>query len=494
MHPLTAAHTLDVEIPGLDELMIAGEWRSSAGSETFDVVSPTTEEVVTTVAAPVQADAGAAVEAARHAYRHGAWPAMSPEERLATVKRFTAGIESRFDALNRAWAVEVGAPIKWGETLNTTVSPMIWGAAFDAAAKLEWEEDRGDALIRREPTGVVLAILTYNGTVSLIGMKVVPALIAGCPVIVKHPPECQLSARLLADAAAAAGFPEGVLSFLPAGTEVTQYLVGHEGVDMVALTGGQAIAKDVVQRTSGRLARTALELGGKSPAIIGEDADIGEVMETLGDGATSFNGQVCVLLSRILVPRGRYDEVTDAFVSYLENIRLGDPLDPETEQGPLAVERARDRTEGFVRGAIEEGATLAYGGRRPPQFDRGYYYEPTLLTGVTNEMTIAQQEVFGPVTALIAYDGIEQAVEMANDTIYGLAASVYTKNQDEALEIARRIRSGTVGINLAGMSLAQPFGGVKQSGWGRECGPEGIFEFTDLKQMLLPGGGTYLDN
>ncbi|MGK5114611.1 aldehyde dehydrogenase family protein [Geodermatophilus sp. CPCC 205506] len=484
---------VDVDIPGLDQVFIAGEWRRSAGNATWDVVSPSTEEVVATVALPTEGDADAAVRAARYAFDHGPWPRMAPAERISRVRRFCEAMEARIDDLNRAWAWECGTPLSFGQVLNSGAAVMAWNASLKAAEGMAWEEDRGDAIVRREPTGTVLAILTYNGTVSLVGMKVVPALLAGCPVVVKHAPECQLTARIIADAAREADLPEGVLSFLPADTPVTQYLVSHPDIDMVTLTGSQTIAKDVVQRTSARLARTALELGGKSPAILAEDVDLDAVMQTLGEGATSYCGQVCVLLSRVLVPRARYAEVTEAFQSFMRGLKVGDPFDPETDRGPLAVERARARTEAYVAGAIDEGATVAFGGRRPPELPRGWYYEPTLLTDVTNDMTVAREEVFGPVTALIPYDGMDQAIEMANDSIYGLAASVYTNSVEESLAIARRLRSGTVGVNLAGMSLNQPFGGVKQSGWGRECGPEGIMEFTDLKQMLLPGGGSFLE-
>lgn len=345
---------------------------------------------------------------------------------------------------------------------------------------------------RREPTGTVLAILTNNGPTVLIGMKVVPALLAGCTVVVKHAPESQLSAHIIAEAARVAELPRGVISFIPADIEVTQYLVSHDGIDMVTVTGSQAIATDIVQRTSGRLARTALELGGKSPAILGEDVDLATIVPNLAEGAQAFNGQVCVALSRILVPTSRYRETVDAFAAYFNALTLGDPFDPASDRGPLAVARALTRVEGFVTGAIEAGATVACGGRRPSHLEKGYFYEPTVLSDVTADMTVARDEVFGPVTVLIPYDGIDQAVDIANDTDYGLAAAVFTQDDDVAMQVARGVRAGSVGVNVAGMSLAQPFGGVKKSGWGRECGPEGILEFTDIKQMLLPTGKSYL--
>ena len=485
---------LDVEIPGLEQLFIAGEWVTPATSKRVDVVSPSTEEVLTQVADPSKEDADRAIAAAQRAFAdgQGEWPQMSVQERVAVCARLCDALESRLDAMNRAWCFEAGAPIAHGEMINSGAGKMVWREALETAQTLPWEEDRGGTLIIREPIGVVLGVLTYNGPVVLMGMKIIPALLAGCPVIVKHAPESPLTARLVAEAIGEAGFPEGVVSVLPAGTEVTQHMVSHDGIDMVALTGGTAIGVDVVKRTADRLARTALELGGKAPAIIAEDVDLDEVMETLGVGASGFLGQVCVNLSRVLAPRSRYDEVVDAMAEHYRSLKVGDPFDPETDRGPLAVKRARDRSERYVAVATEQGAEIVAGGKRPAHLERGWYFEPTLLRAVDNSMTVAREEIFGPITAVIPYDTIDDAVAIANDTPYGLASSVYAKDQDLALSVARRIRAGGVAINLAGISLNQPFGGFKQSGWGRECGPEGILEFTEIKQILL-GGGSYLD-
>jgi acyl-CoA reductase-like NAD-dependent aldehyde dehydrogenase len=316
------------------------------------------------------------------------------------------------------------------------------------------------------------------------GMKIIPALLAGCTVIIKHAPESALTSRLIAEAIREADFPPGVVSVLAAGTRVSQHLVGHPGVDMVALTGGTEIGIDVVKRTAERLARTALELGGKSPAIIADDADIDEVIETLGPGSSGYMGQVCVNLSRVIAPRHRYNEVVDALANYYGSIQVGDPFDESIDQGPLAAARARDRVERYVDIAKKEGASVVTGGHRPAHLNRGWFYSPTLLAEVTNDMTIAQEEVFGPVTAVIAHDGMEDAINIANDSRFGLACSIYTKDKETALNAARKIRSGAVAINSAGVSLTQPFGGYKQSGWGRECGPEGILEFTQIKQVM----------
>jgi acyl-CoA reductase-like NAD-dependent aldehyde dehydrogenase len=323
--------------------------------------------------------------------------------------------------------------------------------------------------------------------VVLMGMKVMPALLAGCPVIIKPAPETDLTSRIVAEAIEEADFPPGVVSMLTAGIEVTQHLVEHPDVDMISLTGGTAIAIDVIRRSSYRLARTSLELGGKSPAIVADDADLPTILPHLVGGSTGFQGQVCVTLSRVLVSRNRYDEVTEALASAYDDLKIGLPWDETIDRGPLAVERARDRAEAAVAGAVKQGASIVTGGKRPAQFQRGWYYEPTLLAGIDNSMDIAQEEVFGPVTAMIPYDDMDDAIRIANDSKYGLAASVFSGSTETAIQVARQIRSGGVAINTAGVSLTEPFGGVKQSGWGRECGAEGVLEFTDIKQMLLSG-------
>jgi aldehyde dehydrogenase (NAD+) len=482
---------LDIEVPGLDKVFIGGSWTDSEGGGTRAVVCPSTEETIATVADPSKSDADRAVSAAKRAFDQGPWPRMSVGERVEVCSRLCDSLEAHLYEMNRAWTFESGAPAAHGEMINSGAGKMVWRHALDVAKTLRFEEDRGTTLIVREPIGVVLAILTYNGPVVLMGMKVIPALLAGCTVIIKHAPESALTARQVAECVREAGFPEGVVSVLPAGTEVTQHLVSHPEVDMVALTGGTEIGKDVVRRTADRLARTALELGGKAPAILTEDVDLDAAMETLAVGASGFLGQVCVSLSRILAPRSRYDEVVEAMAANYSQLKVGDPFDDSTDRGPLAVERARDRTERYVTGAIKMGAKIAAGGRRPPGLDRGWYYEPTVLMNVNNSMPVAREEIFGPVTCVIPYDDVDEAVQIANDTIFGLAASVYSSDADQALSIARRIRAGGVAINLAGISLTEPFGGFKQSGWGRECGAEGILQFTDVKQILT--GGSYLD-
>jgi len=483
------------DIPGLDRLFIGGRWSEPATSACAKVICPANEAVVAEVALPAAADADAAVRAARGAFESGPWPRMTVAERAKACQRLADELEKRLHRMNIAWMLEAGAPLAHSEMINSGAGRMIWRNAIEIATQLKFEERRlgksGEVLLLRDPVGVVLAILTYNGPVVLLGMKVIPALLAGCAVVIKPAPESPLTTRIVAEAIEAADLPLGLISVLAADTAVTQHLVEHPGIDMVALTGGTAIAVDVVRRCAGRLARTALELGGKSPAIIADDVPLEKVLPTLVPGASGFLGQVCVCLSRVLVSERRYDEIAAALGAAYRSLKVGEPWNPANDRGPLAVERARTRVEKAVASALADGAKVIAGGRRPPHLDRGWYYEPTLLGDVHNSMFVAQEEIFGPVTALIRYRDLDDAIRQANDSKYGLAASVYADDPNLALSPARRLRSGGVALNLAGISLTEPFGGVKQSGWGRECGAEGIFEFTDIKQVLL--SGSYLD-
>lgn len=492
----TTSLTLDVNVPGLEKLFIAGEWVDPASDATVEVISPATEETVAVVADPAPADCDRAAVAARKAYEEGPWPRMSVAERIEVCSRLCDALEARLDDMNRAWAWESGAPLAHGQMINSGAGTMAWRRALEAAGSLTFEERRsgpmGEVLIGHVPRGPVLAILTYNGPVVLMGMKVIPALLSGCPVVIKPAPESQLTTRIISECLREAEFPEGVVSVLAGGVQASQHLVSHPDIDIVAITGGTAIAVDVLHRIADRIGRAILELGGKSAAIIAEDADLDAVLPTLVPGSSGFCGQVCVSLSRIIVPRARYEEVVQALAESYKAIRMGDPFDPETALGPLAVKRALERTERAVAGAVSEGAKVVCGGRRPPQFERGWYYEPTLLRDVQNSMSVAQEEIFGPVVCAIPYDGIDEAVAIANDSRYGLAASVYSPDEELALSVARRLQSGTVAINQAGVCLTEPWGGVKQSGYGRECGPEGILEFTDIRQYVL--SGSYLES
>jgi len=331
---------------------------------------------------------------------------------------------------------------------------------------------------------VVGAITPWNGPLSSPAIKIGPALATGCSVVLKPPPETPLIAYLLADAFEAAGLPEGVLSVLPGDRETGAHLVRHPQVDKIAFTGSTAAGRAIMADCAQRIARVTLELGGKSAAIVLDDADVEAVLRTVIPMAMTVNGQLCIAQSRVLVPRSREVEYRDALAAALAQLPVGDPFDPATQIGPLVSERQRDRVEGYLKVAADEGAQV-FGGARPAALGAGYYVSPALLAGVDNGMRVAQEEIFGPVIALIAYDSEDEGVRIANDSIYGLSGSVWTADRDRGVAIARRIRTGMVSINGAPQSWGTPFGGYKQSGVGREMGPEGLLAFHELKSIAI---------
>ena len=479
-----------VHVPHMDEIYVGGSWRPAADGGRAPVISPAGEDVVAVVARPGHAEAAAAAEAARTA-AHGPWPRMPASERVEACRRFARALEARLDDIGRVWAAESGMPLSWSARLHRYGAVVAWRSALDVAEHSLAEERRavgaGDVLITRDPVGPVLAILPYNGPLATVGLKVLPALLAGCPVVVKAAPESSLTARLIADAADAGGFPPGVLSVLAADLEVSRGLVGRPEFALISLTGGGGAATDILRESADRLPRTVFELGGKSPAILLEDADLGVVMKSLVAGTMSGAGQVCTTLSRVFVPAGLHDQVVDALRDAYEGLTIGDPLDPRTDHGPLISRRAWERTDRFVQDAAARGARIVTGGGRPAGLERGFFYAPTLIADAPPSATVLHDEVFGPVTCVVRYDRPEDAIRMANDSRLGLAASVYGADADRALRVARQLEAGSVAINTIGPSLDAPYGGVKGSGWGREGGPEGIQEFTTIKQILQRG-------
>jgi acyl-CoA reductase-like NAD-dependent aldehyde dehydrogenase len=450
---------------------------------------PSTGETVVTVPLPGPAEADAAVEAARRAFDDGSWSDLAIEDRIATCRRFTVELEARSEQLSQLWTVESGYPITQSRLTNAVLSPVVWNAALERAGEIVWEERRtgfgATVLIRREPIGVVLGIVPYNGPLPALGAKIIPALLAGNAVVMKTAPDSQLTARVIADAAAAAEFPAGVFSVLSGDLQNAQHLVDHRDVDMVTLTSSVVAAVDVVTRTAPRLTRTALELGGKSAAIVLDDADLDEVIPTLVPAGIGGAGQVCVALTRILVPRVSYEDAVARLAADFAKYKVGDPFDEATALGPLGNERALQRVESMLAHAVRDGAKIAAGGHRPAGFDKGFYFEPTLLRDVDENSFIAQEEVFGPIICVLPYEDEDDAIRIANNSKYGLAGAVYSRDPEHAAVVARRIRAGVVGINQGGVCLTEPYGGVKMSGWGRETGLEGILGFTDIKQILL---------
>lgn len=476
-------HILDIDIKALDGQFIGTNWIKSENNS-YPVVSPSTEQILAHVSLPTIEESDYAVSLARETFDNGSWSKLPIKDRIEVCEKLCDSIEKRLPELNRAWALESGPTLSHARIINDQVGVAVWRQMLKSAKKIKWEEQREDALLLREPIGTVLSIMTFNGPIVLMGMKIIPALLAGCTVIGKHAPESQFTSRLISEAIEEAELPSGILTLLAADTKVTQHLVSHPSIDMVSLTGGTSIGIEVVKQTADRLARTTLELGGKSPAIILEDADLDSTLDTLVPGSTAFMGQVCVNLSRVLVPKKRQDEIVDALASRYNSFEIGDPLFEGSQQGPIAVKRGLERTEQYVSSAKKQGANVITGGKRPSNFKKGWWYEPTLLSNTDNSMRVVKEEIFGPVTSVTTYDDYNDAIRLANDSDFGLAASIYGKDDDLIMNMAKQLQSGSVAINTAGISFMQPFGGYKKSGWGKECGDEGILEFTQIKQVI----------
>ncbi|MGD9526194.1 aldehyde dehydrogenase family protein [Pseudonocardia sp.] len=475
-----------MDVPHADELFIGSRWVAPRSTERADVVSPFTAEVVTTLPRPVVADAEIAVTEAAAAF--DGWHGLPFEERHAVVGRFCAALDKRVDEISRLWALEAGMPLRNGTELTAAAS-TFWNRALAQSLTAPWVEvrrtDLGDVEVRHEAIGPTVGIVAFNGPHMQFALAIVPALLAGNTMIVKLPPENRLLGYLFADAADAAGFPAGVLSILAGDADVSRYLVEHPAIDAVHFTGGTEVGTSVMHACADRVANVVLELGGKSAAIVAADADLSLTVPALVDAMAMYSGQICVAMTRILVAREIHDEVVARLVAGLRALRIGDPADPATQWGPLAAERFRERAEGYVERARRAGATVVHGGGRPAGFG-GYFLEPTLLTGVTNDMEVARNEIFGPVFCVIAFDTIDEAVALANDSRYGLSGSVFTTSAETGLSVARRVRSGVFVINATFPCLAAPFGGMKQSGFGREGGPEGLFALTQMKAVTLP--------
>jgi aldehyde dehydrogenase (NAD+) len=475
-------------------LFIGGEWVEPAGTGTIDVISPHSEELVGRVPEGTKADIDRAVAAARDAFDNGEWPRLSPEERIAAVQKFSEVYAAHIPDMAAVVTEEMGSPITFSNLAQSPAPWMMLNTFLQIAAEYPWEERRqgvlgSDVIVRREPAGVVGAIVPWNVPQFVIMSKLAPALIAGCAIVVKPSPETPLDAFLMADLLNEAGIPKGVVSVIPAGREVGEHLVRHPGVDKIAFTGSTAAGRRIATICGEQLKRVSLELGGKSAAIILDDADLAATVEGLKFASLMNNGQACVAQTRILASRDRYDEVVDAVSGMVGALAVGDPQDEATEVGPLVAERQQERVEKYIAVGQEEGAKVAVGGNgRPSGLEKGWYVKPTVFSAVDNSMRIAREEIFGPVLAVIPYDDTDDAVRIANDSEYGLAGSVWTGDIDQGLDIARRVRTGTYGVNQYTMDFIAPFGGYKGSGLGREFGVEGLSHYVELKSIVPPAG------
>ncbi|MFJ6988563.1 MULTISPECIES: aldehyde dehydrogenase [unclassified Streptomyces] len=475
------------------QLFVGGEFVDPLGTEVIEVVSPHTEEVIGRVPHASRADVDRAVAVARRAFDEGPWPRMEPAERIDVVGRIRDGIAARHDEIARLISAENGSPYSWSVLAQALGAMMVWDAAITVARDFPYEERRdgvlGKILVRREPVGVVAAVVPWNVPQFVAAAKLAPALLAGCAVVLKPSPESPLDAYLLAEIAREAGLPEGVLSVLPADREASEYLVGHPGVDKVSFTGSVPAGKRVMEVAARHLTRVTLELGGKSAAVVLPDADLESAVAGIVPAAFMNNGQACVAQTRVLLPRSRYDEFADALVAAVDALVVGDPLDPATQVGPLVAERQRRRSLDYIRLGEEAGAKVLTGGGRPRGLDRGWYVEPTLLGDVDNSWRVAREEIFGPVVCLLPYGDEDEAVRIADDSAYGLSGSVWTGDVERGIDVARRVRTGTYSVNTFSLDMLGPFGGYKDSGLGREFGPEGYGAYLEHKMIHLPPGG-----
>ncbi len=474
-----------------DRFFIGGEWVQPSSDSVINVIDSTNEEVFLTVAEAQADDISRAVGAARTAFDQGPWASLSHAERAGYLRAIAAGLRERATDLSQVWPREAGA-----------LYSIATGAAEGAAQTWEYYAGLADTypfeelatpsigdfgLLVREPVGVVGAIIPWNGPLGLISYKLAPALLAGCTVVLKNSPEAPAEGYVLSEIAEQIGLPPGVINVVTADREVSELLVRDPRVDKITFTGSTAAGRRIASICGERIARCTLELGGKSAAVILDDVDIATTAATLAGAECMLSGQVCSSLTRIVVTRSRHDEMLEALASAFGAKQAGDPFSSSSDLGPLVAERQVDRVLGYIDKGKAEGATLAAGGGRPKDVGKGYYVEPTVFGNVPNSATIAQEEIFGPVLSVIPADNEQQAIQIANDTIYGLNSSVFTNDVDRARDVARQLRAGTVGHNAFRTDFGIAFGGFKQSGLGREGGVEGLHPFLETKTVILDG-------
>jgi aldehyde dehydrogenase (NAD+) len=475
-----------------DNFFIGSKWALPRGAAKLGVISPITEERFGEVPLATTDDIDRAVGSGRRAYENGPWPKMSVAERACYLKRLAQLLESHVQAACDLQINEMGGTRKF---YRNQTAVTLGQRIYDAIAMAQEARTRevrngpfGKVVVSREPIGVIAAIVPWNVPLSAMMMKLVPAMLAGTPVIVKPAPESPLSCYLVADALAELGLPEGAVSIIPGGRVVGEYLVSHPGIDKVSFTGSTIVGRRIGAICGEQIKPVTLELGGKSAAILLDDCDLLKTMPILIRTSLMNNSQACIATTRILVSRKRYREVAERLVETVGNMKVGNPFDEDTDFGPLAAERQRDRVLNYIRSGLEEGAKLALGGGRPP-IQKGWYVEPTIFTEVDNSMRIAREEIFGPVLSIIRYEDEGDAVRIANDSDYGLGGAVFTADIAHGLAVAAQIQTGSCVINDGPIGGGGgPFGGFKRSGLGREQALAGLYSHYQLKSVALPAG------
>ena len=471
-----------------DRFFIGGAWVAPSGKETIDVHDAGTGAVMGRVPLGDEKDVERAVAAAHGAFE--AWSSTPSAERASHLEKISANLKARADEIARLIAQEVGMPIK----LSARIQAGLPVANFANYAKLvkefQFEERVGNSLVVRDPVGVVGAITPWNYPLHQIALKVAPALAAGCTVVLKPSEVAPFNAFVLAEAIEAAGLPKGVFNLVTGtGAQAGEALVRHPGVDMISFTGSTRAGKRISELASQSIKRVALELGGKSASVILDDADLPAAVKSTVNGCYLNSGQTCTALTRMLVPQSKYDEAAKLAAEAAAGFTLGNPLDEKTRLGPLSSQAQLERVKSYIKKGVDEGAELIAGGAEPPAGPPagGYYVRPTVFGKVKNSMTIAQEEIFGPVMVIIPFEDEEDAIRIANDSPYGLAGAVWSKDDARAQRVARRIRAGQVDVNGGAFNMNAPFGGFKQSGHGREAGVYGLEEFLEYKSLQLKG-------
>ncbi len=465
------------------DLYIGGDWRAPAGTGSIDVLSASTEEVIGSIPEGTPADVDQAARAARAAFDNG-WSQTSVAERADWLLKISAALKERSDEIAKTIAQEVGSPMSMSTPVQAGLPVLVTASYAQAITEIKLEQEIGNSLVVREPYGVVGAITPWNYPLHQIMAKVAPALAAGCTVVLKPSEVAPLNAFLLAEACQSIGLPKGVLNIVTGyGPVVGEAIASHPMVDMVSFTGSVRAGKRVGALAGEGIRKVTLELGGKSAFIVLDDAPFDKAIPAGARNSMANSGQTCSAWTRMVVPRSRYQEALDLAAQAIGSLKLGDPLDTSTRLGPLISATQRERVEGYIAKGKQEGARVVMGGGRPAAFPKGYYVEPTIFADVNSKMTIAQEEIFGPVLSVLPYDTEEEAIRIANDTVYGLAGGVWSGDPDRAMRVARRIRTGQVDVNGGRYNPLAPFGGYKQSGIGRELGMFGLEEYFQIKSI-----------
>lgn len=473
-----------------DTLFIGGRWVEPTSDSTIEVISPATEHLVARVPAGVEADIDAAVGAARAAFDSGPWPRMSLAERIGVLRALSTELAAHEAQIAQLVTAQMGCPITLSTKMQAIGSRLLLDSFLDLAPEYPWSTTRrsatGSAQVTRGPVGVVAAIIPWDAPLLVTMIKAAPALLAGCTVVVKPSPETPLDGYLLAELLDKVGLPAGVVNIVQAQREASEYLVRHPGVDVVSYTGSTEVGRRIGALCGQDLRRCLLELGGKSAAVLLADADLDKAVAAIRVLSLRNSGQVCSNKTRIVVARSLRDELYERLIDMVASMPVGDPFDPATEIGPMATAAQRARVESYIAAGKESGAPLLVGGGRPEGLDRGWFVEPTVFTDVDPNAKIAQEEIFGPVLTVHTFDTENEAIDIANNSEFGLNGSVFSADIDRALAVARRIHTGAVEVDGNLVGFAAPIGGVKNSGIGREAGLEGFDAYVELKSYGLP--------